>query len=209
MNLPAPGFTPENLERIYLGQPPLAGVRQRLPEDTLSDREYEVASSAAEDLNYSEIGERVDMKTATVRTHLHSVYTRLGIPSRIALAGFFPLDPEDPLLEGRTLGQLSHRELTIIQAISEGLPFKTAVGPNRNASTARTHISNASKKWVEEGNKSTTIVRIANAIRANYGRSPSIPKKKNGGFTEKSMGRLALPELVPVESRIRARLSLR
>lgn len=54
----------------------------------LSDREREIALQAAAGLSNHEIGERLSIRTATVRFHLHNVFQKLGIQRRGQLAGY-------------------------------------------------------------------------------------------------------------------------
>ena len=60
----------------------------------LSLREAEVARHAASGLRSREIGERLFLSEATVKTHLARVYSKLGVRSRTELAAKLrPLDP--------------------------------------------------------------------------------------------------------------------
>ena len=56
------------------------------PMSRLSKRERDVASLFAEGLTYREIGERLFIAPATVRTHLAVVYRKLDVRSKVALA---------------------------------------------------------------------------------------------------------------------------
>ena len=50
----------------------------------LSDREQEVLSLIAQGLSAPEIGERIHLSTATVKTHLQHLYEKLGVSERAA-----------------------------------------------------------------------------------------------------------------------------
>ncbi|RUU23566.1 tetratricopeptide repeat protein [Mesorhizobium sp. M7A.T.Ca.TU.009.01.3.2] len=54
--------------------------------DALSDRERAVAERFAAGLTYREIGEALFIAPSTVRTHLASIYEKLGVRNKIALA---------------------------------------------------------------------------------------------------------------------------
>jgi DNA-binding NarL/FixJ family response regulator len=48
----------------------------------LSDRELEVLALVARGLSNKEIAHRMDIRTATVKNHVHSILQRLGVPNR-------------------------------------------------------------------------------------------------------------------------------
>jgi two-component system nitrate/nitrite response regulator NarL len=50
----------------------------------LSEREHEVLGLIAEGLSAPEIGERIHLSTATVKTHLQHLYEKLGVSERAA-----------------------------------------------------------------------------------------------------------------------------
>lgn len=195
-----PGFSPENIERIYLGEPALVGAKEKPAEDVLSDREYEVAQLAVQGFVYKTIAGEVGRSLSMVRTHLHSVYSALGVSSHIELAGFFPLDSDDPLLEGKTLGQISPRGLEVTEGLSVGSNYKTiAIGMGISLSTVRTHLHNAMEVWPGCKGKAVNATRIANGVRASYtsrinGNGRSIRGRTDG---------YALHNLVDHEQRIR------
>ena len=59
--------------------------RQRTaPSPQLTDREREVLSLAAEGLTAAAAAQRLELSTATVKTHLHHVYKKLGVSGRAA-----------------------------------------------------------------------------------------------------------------------------
>jgi TolB-like protein/Tfp pilus assembly protein PilF len=55
-------------------------------QDALSDRERAVAEKFAAGLTYREIGEALFIAPSTVRTHLASIYDKLGVRNKVALA---------------------------------------------------------------------------------------------------------------------------
>ncbi|MBI2864597.1 MAG: AAA family ATPase [Chloroflexi bacterium] len=69
-----------------LGITTLATRRPRLGKASVSGRELEIARLVAEGLSNSEIAKRLTLSPFTVTSHLHRIYTRLGIGSRAALA---------------------------------------------------------------------------------------------------------------------------
>lgn len=72
--------------------------------ETLSKREMEVALAYASGESYKEIARSLGLSPTTVRTHLRTVYTKLGVTSKIELARF---------LEGNTVADrsLDHSEV--------------------------------------------------------------------------------------------------
>jgi two-component system nitrate/nitrite response regulator NarL len=64
----------------------LAGAIQKRGADTplLSDREHEVLRLTAEGLSAPDIGKRLHLSPATVKTHLQNVYVKLGVSDRAA-----------------------------------------------------------------------------------------------------------------------------
>ena len=53
----------------------------------LTARELEIANSVAEGLSNKEIARVLDISEGTVKVHLHSIYEKLGVANRTALAG--------------------------------------------------------------------------------------------------------------------------
>ncbi len=52
----------------------------------LSDRERAVAAKFADGMTYREIGESLFIAPTTVRTHISTIYRKLGVHSKLALA---------------------------------------------------------------------------------------------------------------------------
>lgn len=59
-------------------------LRERDERPTLTPREHEVLRLVAEGLTVGDVGERLFVSEATVKTHLHHVYEKLGVSDRAA-----------------------------------------------------------------------------------------------------------------------------
>ncbi|MCU0307258.1 MAG: response regulator transcription factor [Thermoleophilia bacterium] len=64
----------------------LAARIRAMPRDTggLTDREVEVLALVAEGLSAAAIGRRMHLSEATIKTHLHRLYEKLGVSERAA-----------------------------------------------------------------------------------------------------------------------------
>ncbi len=200
------GFEGENLQRIYLGEPAL--VAGKPAEDRLSPKQHQIAELAASGQTNEDIGEEIGLGTNTVRGYLHNTYQRLGIFCRNDLAGFFLLEPNNPLLEGKKLSQQltprGARQLRILEGLSAGKQPKMIAGElSLDVSTIGTHIFNAKVAW-PDCQKTVMLIRVANGVRANYARGIA----ENGGDISNLMGSLALHKLVDHEPLIRETLGL-
>ncbi|MBI2863344.1 MAG: AAA family ATPase [Chloroflexi bacterium] len=69
-----------------LGITPVATCRSRLGGFPVSERELEIALLVARGSTTAEIAKRLTVSPLTITSHLHRIYTRLGVSSRIALA---------------------------------------------------------------------------------------------------------------------------
>ena len=69
------------------------------PVDSLSVREREVLALAASGMRNREIAERLMISTNTVKFHLRTIYTRLGVRSRVALHAIATSPEGDPVQE--------------------------------------------------------------------------------------------------------------
>lgn len=74
LELEAGGFT-YTLSRL---RPP--------PDDSLTQRQKEISRQVAQGLSNREIAERLDISSATVAAHLRTIFTKLRVKSRTALA---------------------------------------------------------------------------------------------------------------------------
>lgn len=63
----------------------LLHVRRRVPADTLTDREREIAEAFALGESHRELSERFGIAPATVRRHLANLYEKLGVSSKAEL----------------------------------------------------------------------------------------------------------------------------
>jgi DNA-binding NarL/FixJ family response regulator len=65
----------------------LAGARlPKISADALSRREREIANLAAKGFSDLNIAERLEISEGTVGRHLHNIYRKLGVSSRLELA---------------------------------------------------------------------------------------------------------------------------
>jgi histidine kinase len=89
-------FTPERLEVVYLLANRLApvkapadvsvqtGVDQKLPTgEYLTEREAEILRLISRGLSNKEIGDRLGLTINTVKTHIKSLYSKLGVHGRV------------------------------------------------------------------------------------------------------------------------------
>ena len=52
----------------------------------LTPRQLQIASLASQGFSNKEVGRRLNLSEGTVKLHLHSIYTRLGLRNRTELA---------------------------------------------------------------------------------------------------------------------------
>jgi DNA-binding CsgD family transcriptional regulator len=65
----------------------LMKVRSRRAEDSLSEREHTIARRYADGASYKEIAQSLGTAPTTVRAHLRSIYSKLGVTRKTQLAG--------------------------------------------------------------------------------------------------------------------------
>lgn len=70
----------------YLGDHMLLRGRSKLSIDSLSQREREIAEYYIDGNSYKEIAQMLNLSPATIRNHLSTVYGKLGIDNKAALA---------------------------------------------------------------------------------------------------------------------------
>ena len=140
--------SPENISRVYSGEPALVGgVAVRA---ALSPGQFEAAYYVAEDMSTEDIVQETGRPYGTVRDYIHQAYQRLGVSSKTALAPYFPIDPDSPLLDGKRLMDLESapRQLEVLEALSVGQDYKTIAANCRlSDSTVRSHVSRVVHKW--------------------------------------------------------------
>lgn len=69
-----------------------AAARRISPFELLTRREKEVARLIADGLSNKEVAGRLAMSEGTVKIHLHSIYSKLGVDNRTAVAILFTRD---------------------------------------------------------------------------------------------------------------------
>jgi DNA-binding CsgD family transcriptional regulator len=65
----------------------LMKVRSRRAEDSLSEREHTIARRYADGASYKEIAQSLGTAPTTVRAHLRSIYSKLGVTRKTQLTG--------------------------------------------------------------------------------------------------------------------------
>jgi DNA-binding MarR family transcriptional regulator len=193
------GFGPANRLRIYRGEPAL--VNGHLPSRFLKEPEIETAYLTADGLSQEEIGEEMNVKEATVSRRLQRVNRHLGIVERHQLAGFFPLDPEDEIVQGKNLADLKirPRNLRILQALSVAKPYEmTAREEKITRQTVARNAYRANDMWPDTRNPLDAI-RVANAIRARYVEAIEAQPEAAVDIRVRT---LTLPVLIELEPRI-------
>jgi DNA-binding CsgD family transcriptional regulator len=83
------GRTQLHLWREFMAQPPVTeGELPQLPAaaDGLTQREREVALLVADGLRSREVAERLGIASQTVKSHLKTIFDKLGVRNRVELA---------------------------------------------------------------------------------------------------------------------------
>lgn len=197
MNESGQGFSPKNLERIYMGKPVL--VNGKLPANVLSDVQYETANLVADGYSNEEAATELGVSPNSVGSRVNRTCGRLGISSSIGLAMFFPLGPDHPLLEGKRLQDLNRGSLEVVDSLSKGVDRKhIAKIMNTTPCSINNKLNYAARKKWPDCERPMNIVRTANAIRAKYARE----FEKNNIPIKRLLGGFALHSLVEQEPRI-------
>ncbi|WP_458246063.1 response regulator transcription factor [Streptomyces sp. MAI_2237] len=76
----SPSIQRRLLERLSEPEPPRAAPAE--PPDGLTAREIEVLVLISEGLNNTQIGRRLHVSTATVKTHINNIFTKTGLKDR-------------------------------------------------------------------------------------------------------------------------------
>lgn len=87
-------------------------------EDSLSPREREIAQAYADGDNYRGIGERFCIAPSTVRTHLATIYRKLGVSSKLELHKVLDGGRPTYIAEGEQATLISELALSLEEAIS-------------------------------------------------------------------------------------------
>ena len=61
-------------------------ARNKIPVDSLTPREVEIARRFSEGLTYKEIARQLHISPTTVRSHIQILYTKLGVANKAELA---------------------------------------------------------------------------------------------------------------------------
>jgi DNA-binding NarL/FixJ family response regulator len=77
--------------------------------EALTKRGAEVGRAYAEGLTHKQIAERLGIAPATIRTHLNSIYRKLGVGTKIELLGRLDMAAEVPRPRPRPGGPSSWR----------------------------------------------------------------------------------------------------
>lgn len=191
------GFSPENIERIYLGEPPL--VYGEPIEDALSDRQHQVTKLYAGGLTHQQIAAELGTTQSSTTALLSRAYNLLGVNYVYGLASYFPLDLDDPKLENRILGEFSPLQLQILEGLSKGLSC-TAIAEelNYNRNTVGSNLKRTTSIW-SDLDRPLEVIKVANAIRATYTQEYT----RRGGDISKRLGEFALPSIVSYEPQLR------
>lgn len=95
-----------------MGREPRSGV------SSLSDREREIAQAYANGDTYHRIAERLFIAPSTVRTHLATIYRKLGVSSKLALHQALQGDPPEQSAHDDPGTLISELALSLEEAIS-------------------------------------------------------------------------------------------
>ncbi|MEM7021954.1 MAG: AAA family ATPase [Pseudomonadota bacterium] len=106
----------------------------------LSARERQIAEAYAAGENYREIAERLCIAPATVRTHLSTIYRKLGVSSKIALLKALEAAVEGPVADASSSDSIGTR----VRSMSELDPVDTENRDVDQPATARTPSSQTS-----------------------------------------------------------------
>jgi DNA-binding CsgD family transcriptional regulator len=194
-----PKFDPENITRIYRGEPALVDGDE--VQDVLPPRVFEAASYAAQGLSYQAIADIMGCKHSTVKDGVSIAYSRLGVHHNYGLAPYFPLDPNDPILEGKRLSRLKgrHVSLKVLESLSMGLDYKEiAVEHGILHDSVRDRIKDVSNVWPGISGASR-VIRVANGLRGRYVRAIEFV---SGPVEPADMSQLAFPRLAAIEPAI-------
>jgi DNA-binding CsgD family transcriptional regulator len=195
------GFSPENIDRIYHGQPALTDGQ--LPVQVLTKRQFQSISHYADGLPYQDITEKLGIAYETLGNHTHKGYKRLGIVKRSQLAGFFPLSPDSEAVGDNKLADLLEENpvvLDVLQAFSVGKQYaQIAAKYGVKERAIRDYVYSVNAIWPNT-NDEVLATRIADALRACY---VEVIETHPEAAEEINLPALTLPVLAQRESQLR------
>ncbi len=89
-----------------------------MKEDLLTSREQQIAKAYANGDNYHRIAEKLFIAPSTVRTHLATIYRKLGVSSKIELHKVLENDGSGEVAQGDQAALISELALSLEEAIS-------------------------------------------------------------------------------------------
>jgi hypothetical protein len=189
------GFSPENVERIYRGLPALVDGQE--PGALLREDQITAVLGRISGLTLEEVAATEDVGRNAISQRVLAAYRRLGVRANHQAAGYFPLDPDSPLLEGKRLADLVPGQLDTLQGFSMGFTYEQLVPADSRYTlrSRRKHTGTINSIWpdVHGGLMGTAVV---NALRAKYVKAVEGP---SGLVQWQDIDALSLPELVEVE----------
>jgi len=185
------GFSQENVERIYRGEPAL--VDGQLPVDVLSTERWEALSLNVGGLREGEIRQEMGVDKHDVRLSIALGLSDLGVVSRSQLAGFFPLDQEDPVLAGKNLADLpGGKARDMLQALTIGQPYQAA-----SLEIGSPNLNYIRQVWSDiDARGAIALTQIANALRA---RSVQAIEARLGTIDGEYLREFTLPVVAAIE----------
>lgn len=193
------GFDPENILRIYRGEPALFDGEEA--SEVLTPRQLEAASQFARGLKQIAIAENMDITVDTTRVHLRSAYRRLKIVSRHDLVAYFPIDQGDKLLRGKEFADFEPipDQLDILEALSVGLSYKQIAEQRKvPVSSLWSRIIYIKSIWPDVRG-TVRPLRVANGLRAKYIRAI---EAASGEMEPEGIQQFTLPRLMRLEPAI-------
>ncbi|HTJ68860.1 MAG TPA: helix-turn-helix transcriptional regulator [Actinospica sp.] len=112
-----------------------------MDDPNLTPREAEVLDLFREGHSSKEIARALGITRATVRCHVQSVLTKLGVPTRRQAAALIPSPPQATAAPPTAISTLTPRETQVLHCIAAGIG-RTEIARHLFMSphTARTHI---------------------------------------------------------------------
>jgi len=92
-------------------------------EPTLSKRELEIARAYSSDMSHTDIADRIGRSPDTVRTHIKTIYRKLGVSSKLALARYLDARSSKPDVSSAALSSASDAFRQFVVAKEHALSF--------------------------------------------------------------------------------------